>query len=994
MNLIRSSERAWWPAWPRASLRTYLVAMILLGTLPSVLLMSWQVFSDIKAEQRQLDERLQHNAENLAHAVERELTASVEALAILAQDDGLQRDDVAGFAASFADQPVPRASWRGVFLLGPDGKPLFDTAQPGAPPDEELQRLAQALHAQGRPVVSDLLGGRFEGRFSTAVLVPVRLGGQLRYALGAWIDAGVWQRLLESSANPGEGFLSLFDRQRRLIARASENGPTGVGQPLPQQAQRSVASQPTGVTRADRLGGGMTYVAWQNASYGWGVGVGVEAEPLEARARRAVVATLGTALACLTLGVVLALWVARRVTQPLRQLATAGPRQPLGRIVVDEITGLRDALVAAEAQESVARTRLQSKADEFETLFHSIPVGLAVAHDPQCRSVLHNAAMDDLLGPASDACSVRMLHRGRLLEPAEHPLQRAAGSGQALRGLELELQFPDRPPRHVIAHAAPLLDAAGRPRGAIGALVDISERKLAEARLTHADRRLRESQHLVDLAQESGHVGFFHYHVGTDTASWTSGHAKLFGLRSKRVEGPLAEWIERIHPEDRPGVRHALARLLHQRAERLTLEFRVAPRDGHMRWLSSRVLMSYADDGRPLQAIGITVDVTEQKAAEQERAALVEREQAARREAEAASRAKDEFLAMLGHELRNPLSAISSAVEVLNRGGANEALAANARNIIGRQTRHLARLMEDLLDVARVISGKVVLSRQPVELSALVQRLVSTLQLTGQTQQHELHLELQEVWVDADATRLEQVVNNLLTNALKYTPEGRRIEVRLVREDGQALLEVRDHGLGIPPSLLPRVFDLFVQGERTLDRRAGGLGIGLTLVRRLVELHGGAVGVQSSSEGSTFSVRLPAIETPALQPVRGGGEQRLAARQRHVLLVEDNADAMSALRTLLELDGHTVSTAEDGVAGLEELLRLRPEVAVIDIGLPGLTGYEVAKRSRGAGHAGKLIALSGYGQGRDVQQALRAGFDAHLVKPVDPEALRKLLAEP
>jgi CheY-like chemotaxis protein/two-component sensor histidine kinase len=347
---------------------------------------------------------------------------------------------------------------------------------------------------------------------------------------------------------------------------------------------------------------------------------------------------------------------------------------------------------------------------------------------------------------------------------------------------------------------------------------------------------------------------------------------------------------------------------------------------------------------------------------------------------------------MLGHELRNPLSAISSAVEVLNRGGADQALASSARNIIGRQTRHLARLMEDLLDVARVISGKVVLSRQPLELSALVQRLVSTLQLTGQLQQHDLQLQLQEgVWVDADATRIEQVVNNLLTNALKYTPEGRRIEVHVTREGGQALLRVRDNGLGIPPALLPRIFDLFVQGERTLDRRAGGLGIGLTLVRRLVELHDGTVGVESSSQGSTFSMRLPAMEPPALQPVR---EQRSAARQRQVLLVEDNADAMSALRSLLELDGHTVSTAADGVSGLEQLLQMRPEVAVIDIGLPGLTGYEVAKRSRAAGHAGKLIALSGYGQGRDVQQALRAGFDAHLVKPVDPEALRRLLAEP
>ncbi|WP_157267765.1 hybrid sensor histidine kinase/response regulator [Azohydromonas aeria] len=991
MKLDRASRSGWGPGWPRASLRTYLVAMILLGTLPSVLLMSWQVFTDIKAGQRELDAQLQRSAEALARGVERELTASVEALNILAGDGALQRDDAAAFAASFTDQPQQRASWSGVFLLGADGQPLFDTGAARAPPGAALQPLARPLLGGARVAVSDLIAGPGAQAYSSAVLVPVRVQGEVRYALGAWIDAGVWQRLLEGAGRPEGGFLSLFDGQRRLIARAADTGPAGAGELLPESARQFVRDNPAGVMRNERLGGGDTYVAWQPAGYGWGVAVGVEAEPLDARASRAVVATLGTALGCLMLGVALALWVARRVTLPLRRLATAGPRQPMGRIVVDEITVLRDALVAAEAQEAVARTRLQSKADEFETLFHSIPVGLAVAHDPQCRSVLHNAAMDALLGPAAPAQEVRMLHRGHLLEAGEQPLQRAAASGQAVRGLELELQFPDRAPRHVIAHAAPLLDAAGRPRGAIGALVDISERKLAEARLTHADRRLRESQHLVDLAQEAGHVGFFHYHVGTDTASWTSGHAKLFGLRSKRVEGPLSEWIERIHAEDRHGVRQALARLLRQRAQRLTLEFRVALAEGEVRWLSTRIVMTYADDGRPLQAIGITVDMTEQQVAERERAALVEREQAARREAEAASRAKDEFLAMLGHELRNPLSAISSAVEVLNRGGTDEKLAVNARNIIGRQTRHLARLMEDLLDVARVISGKVVLSRQPVELSALVQRLVSTLQLTGQLAQHEVRLDLHEVWVDADATRIEQVVNNLLTNAVKYTPEGRAIELRVARQGDAALLEVQDHGLGIPAALLPRIFDLFVQGERTLDRRAGGLGIGLTLVRRLVELHGGTVGVESSSAGSTFGVRLPAIEPPALQPVR---QTRAAARRRHVLLVEDNADAMSALSSLLELDGHTVTTAVDGVAGLAELVKSRPEVAVIDIGLPGLTGYEVAKRSRAAGHAGKLIALSGYGQGRDVQQALRAGFDAHLVKPVDPEALRQLLAEP
>ena len=265
--------------------------------------------------------------------------------------------------------------------------------------------------------------------------------------------------------------------------------------------------------------------------------------------------------------------------------------------------------------------------------------------------------------------------------------------------------------------------------------------------------------------------------------------------------------------------------------------------------------------------------------------------------------------------------------------------------------------------------------------------------------QHTLVTDLREVWVEADVTRIEQVVSNLLGNAAKYTPPGGRIEVVLRGETapvggngapGEAVLEVRDNGIGIAAELLPRVFDLFVQGERSLDRRAGGLGVGLTLVRRLVELHGGTVGVQSSAAGSTFVVRLPAQPTPIPSVAPTALPE---SRRRRITVIEDNQDALNALRSILELDGHTVSSATDGVSGLAALLKLRPDIAIVDIGLPGLTGLEVALRSRAAGYPGRMFAISGYGQESDVRQALKCGFDAHLVKPIDAAELRRLIAE-
>jgi signal transduction histidine kinase/HAMP domain-containing protein len=408
----------------------------------------------------------------------------------------------------------------------------------------------------------------------------------------------------------------------------------------------------------------------------------------------------------------------------------------------------------------------------------------------------------------------------------------------------------------------------------------------------------------------------------------------------------------------------------------------------------------YANNGsrRPFTADdeALLVTLADHAAVAVQKARLLAAEHTARAEAEAASRGKDELLAMLGHELRNPLAAIANAARVLDTPGVPEDSARRAREVIMRQNAHLARLVDDLLDVARVTSGKIVLTRQPLDLAEAVQRGVATLAASGRSAHHRVTLDLEPVWANVDDTRLEQVVANLVGNALRFTPPDGTIAVTLRAAGGEAVLEVRDSGMGIAPEMLPRVFDMFVQGARGSDGGPGGLGLGLTLVQRIAELHDGTVEAASDGpgRGSVFTLRLPAMPAPpAPVPRRAPASPTNGGTRRRVVIVEDNGDAREMLRFALELAGHEVHEAHDGPSGLATILRLRPDVAIVDVGLPELDGYEVARRVRAAAHSAiHLIALTGYGQPDDRRQALEAGFDAHLVKPVEPDALQAAIA--
>jgi PAS domain S-box-containing protein len=362
-----------------------------------------------------------------------------------------------------------------------------------------------------------------------------------------------------------------------------------------------------------------------------------------------------------------------------------------------------------------------------------------------------------------------------------------------------------------------------------------------------------------------------------------------------------------------------------------------------------------------------------------------------------ADRRKDEFLAMLAHELRNPLAPITTALQLVRKRASDRDDLARPLAIMSRQTQHLSRLVDDLLEVSRITRGKIRLEREVLDASLAVSRAVEISRPLIDSRKHFLRVSLppEPVWLDADLTRLAQVLGNLLNNAAKYTDEGGRISLSLGTEGDEVVFRVRDNGIGIPEKLLPRLFELFTQADDSLDRSQGGLGIGLTLVRGLVELHGGNVKAFSdgAGKGSEFVVRLPRAARPgARDAVHPFGWVRAPVSLR-IVVVDDNLDAAASLAEFLSEAGHSVAIAHDGLSSIDLVRRHRPDVVILDIGLPGLDGYEVARRLRREhGNSFALVALTGYGQEEDRRRSREAGFDHHLVKPVPLDVLSKLLA--
>ena len=503
---------------------------------------------------------------------------------------------------------------------------------------------------------------------------------------------------------------------------------------------------------------------------------------------------------------------------------------------------------------------------------------------------------------------------------------------------------------------------------------EIAERVQRESVLRESEERFRL---LVDGVKD---YAIFLLDRWGNVASWNTGAQNIYGYAASEIIG--THFSRFFTPEDLarewPAYEFATARA----GGRYEEEGWRLRKDGSAFWASVIIAALYDSEQNLSGFAKVTRDLTVLRRVE----ALQENQ-----------RQMNEFLAMLSHELRNPLASIVNALDLMRHTpGADRS---DARAIVERQVAHLAHIVDDLLDVSRITRGKIELRKERVSANDAVRHALDSCGslLAARGHRVELRLAPDELWVEADPTRLSQVIINLITNAAKYTPVGGRIDIVVERDNDDVALRVRDTGIGIPPSLLPKVFDLFVQGDRSLDRTAGGLGIGLTIVKRMVEMHGGSVTASSAGpgQGSEFVVRLPlvsaggaSIPSPAPQPRRGfyGGGRRL-------LIVDDNRDFATSLSALLQEFGHDTRTAHDGETGVAMAREQVPDAVLLDIGLPGMNGYEVARRLRSSeALAGvTLVALSGYGQEEDRRRAREAGFDHYLVKPIDAAALVNII---
>ena len=476
--------------------------------------------------------------------------------------------------------------------------------------------------------------------------------------------------------------------------------------------------------------------------------------------------------------------------------------------------------------------------------------------------------------------------------------------------------------------------------------------------------------------------------------SWNAAAERLFGYSADEMIGqPIARLVPADRLDDLPRILQTIrsgGRVDHFETERIR-------RDGQRLFVSLTISPIRDDDGRIVGASKIARDVTERRTLDREREQLLGIAQRAWAQANAANRAKDEFLAMLGHELRNPLAAVRNA---LDSARLEPRRTERALEIASRQTDQLARLVDDLLDVANITRDRIRLNPKSVVVREMVERAIEATRFLVEGRGHSLTASLidPDARVVGDPARLEQVVVNLVSNAAKYTEPGGRVELISERAGDDALIRVRDNGIGISAEILPQIFDLFVQAERGLDRTQGGLGIGLTIVRSLVSLHGGSVEARSDGRGTgaEFIVRLPlSLEAgwgPAADPARPDAERSASSR---ILVVEDNADAAEGLMMLIEAFGHEVRVATDGLAALALVAQYHPDLMLVDIGLPGIDGYEVARRIRSTPALADvpMIALTGYGKDEDRERTRTAGFIHHLVKPVDPTDLRAAVKE-
>ncbi|HEX7794204.1 MAG TPA: PAS domain S-box protein [Vicinamibacterales bacterium] len=592
-----------------------------------------------------------------------------------------------------------------------------------------------------------------------------------------------------------------------------------------------------------------------------------------------------------------------------------------------------------------------------------------------------NAAAERMFGHTAEQAIGR--HISLVIPPEriqeEDRIIASLKAGQRIDHFETVRVRADARPIDVSLTISPIKDPTGAVVGASKIARDITERKRAEEERENFVRLIENSSDFIGMCNLEG-IPFFINRAGLDLVG-------LDDVDSAR-RAPLASFF---FPEDQDRIIHEfLPSVLSSGSGEIEVRFRNF-KTGEARWMAYKVLTLPDADGRPIGFATVSQDVTERKRLNDDLHRLAI-------DLAAADRRKNEFLALLAHELRNPLAPISNTVRALRRGVIDKETVRSASELLQRQVGQMSRLVDDLLDMSRISSGKIELRKDRIELAPVVAQAVEAARPQFRKLNHELTVALppQPVYVNADRARLTQVIANLLNNAAKYTDAGGRVWLTMEHQGSEAVIRVRDTGIGIAAGQLPRVFDMFAQADTSLERSRDGLGIGLTLVKTFVELHGGTVEARSAGlgRGSEFIIRLPVLVAGAEIAPPSPANEASPVASRRVLVVDDSEDGAESMAMILQFAGHETVKAYDGVAAIEAAERFRPDVVLLDIGLPRMNGYEVCRRLRQEpwGRDITIVALTGWGQEDDRTRSKEAGFDVHMVKPVDFDALLQLLA--
>jgi PAS domain S-box-containing protein len=1010
-------------------IRSHLLLLVLAAVCPIVIFSAIMTAVFWREQRHALEQRYLERVRAMALALDRELEGTILSLELLAQSPYLKSGDLRRFHEQAAGTRASDKPWVNIILNDPaSGRQVLNLRMPyGAPLyDSTVDRATlESVVKTGQPYVASLIKNPISGQYMTAVVVAATGANGRRYALLASIEQSSWLSFLESYPLAPDATMTLLDQNGVIIARTLNND-KWVGQraaaPLYERSRKSFES----AYRSVGLDGDKFYCAHARSKLAaWTVATAVPEKSAEAVLREWTIVMAAGAAGSSILAVVLAFMFGSRIARPVSDLARSAQALATGERVdshasadVAEVTEVRAAFYEAAERLRAQDSALRESEQRFRSMADTAPVFIWVSEADK-RCTYFNKPWLDFTGRTLE----QELNDG--WEESVHPEDLArchetyttACDARETFDMEYRLRRADGQYRWMLDRGSPRFSVDGTFLGYIGSAVDITERKQAEQTVlkllviteklnstlevdTLLDLLVSEAIQIVDAG--SGTAGLFTADGMVCRKFFLDGEALPLDYCWPPMRG-LAGWL----------IVHKIPYLTNEAEADPQIDRDFRARFGIRSALSipilnvQREVIGFFEIHNKKHAGGFTdadkrtlMAISEAAAIAIQNAIAYRNVQSAQESLRNADRRKDEYLAMLGHELRNPLGVISMTLQMQRMQSVPPSELPELQEIVERQVHHMTRLLNDLLDVSRIARGQLRLDRETCDFAAVVRDSVEDYRANLEASGLNVQVDIPDrpVWVLGDRTRLAQSVGNILHNANKFTGAGGTVSVAL-REDAagqQVILTVRDTGVGMDAEVLERIFEPFTQGDRGIDRSPGGLGLGLALVKGLIELHGGKVRASSAGPGQGFelAIRLPlkGEAAPAVKPVAPSAE---ISRSHRILVIEDNPMGARTMEIFLSRKGHAVEVAHTGREGVEAARRFRPEVILCDIGLPEFDGYRVAEEIRKQAGLGDvyIIGVSGYGHEQDKARAWRAGFNAYLVKPVDMVELETLLAK-